>query len=313
MALTKSLTSKRGPRGTVGLDIDSAFLAAAQTDARAIVRAVSTELAPGIVNEGEVVDADALGDALKRFFRDNKLPRRVRLGISNQQIVVRPLEVPKLDDEKELDAAIRFQTADAIAMPLEEAVIDYQVVGEAMSSEGRKTLRVIVVAARASMIDRFLDAMRRAGLRPEGIDLNAFALVRTSMTRATPEDGAKVLCHLGGTTNLAVALANTCLFTRPLSTTWDEEGDHVGFALAEEIRLSIDFYATQPETPVVESIRLSGPGARREGLAEELERLVGLPVATPDPLGGLDPTALSQEEDVFRHSVAAGLALGAAA
>jgi Tfp pilus assembly PilM family ATPase len=303
----------RGGRAVVGLDIDSAFVAAVQTDEGAVVRAVSAELPPGIVHEGEVVDAAALSESLKQFFRENGLPRRVRLGVSNQQIVVRTLEVPRLDDPKALDAAIRFQAADTIAMPLEEAVLDHHIVGEAMNADGRPMLRAVVVAARASMVDRFIEAARGAGLRPEGIDLNAFALVRALTTRSAPEDGAKVLCHLGGTTNLAIALAHTCLFTRPLATSVEEEGDHVGPALAEEIRMSIDFYASQPDAPMVESVRLSGPGARRPGLAEELESMVGLPVVVDEPLGGLAVDAMPEREDAHRHTVAAGLALGAAA
>ena len=312
MKISKPPKSKR-PNGTVGLDVDSAFLAAVQVDGGAVVRAVSTELAPGIVNEGEVVSSEALSQSLKEFFKDNGLPRRVRLGVSNQQIVVRHLEVPKLDDPKALDAAVRFQAAEAIAMPLDEAILDHQVVGETMSPEGRPVFRAIVVAARSSMIERFIEAIRGAGLRPEGIDLSAFALVRTLSMRSAPEEGANVHCHLGGTTNLAVALARTCLFTRPLSTSLEEEGDHVGSALAEEIRMSIDFYATQPDAPMVETVRLSGPGAVREGLAEELTAMIGLPVAVSEPLGGLDIGAVAPQENPHRHTVAAGLALGATA
>lgn len=313
MSNSKPRTNKRSSRTPVGLDIDSAFLAAVQIHDGVVGRAVSTELDPGIVNDGEVVDAGALSDRLKRFFKANELPRRVRIGVSNQQIVVRHLDVPKLEDPEALDAAIRFQAAEAIAMPLDEAVLDHHVVGEAISPEGSPTLRAVVVAARSSMIDRFIDAVRGAGLRPEGIDLSAFALVRSLTTRSAPEDGAKVLCHLGGTTNLAIALANTCLFTRPLSTSAEEDGDHVGAALAEEIRLSIDFYSAQPEAPMVESVRLSGPGAAREGLVEQLDALVGLPVSLSEPLGALDIGGLSPQEDPYRHTVAAGLALGAAA
>lgn len=312
MKFSKPPKSKRS-NGTVGLDVDSAFLAAVQVDGGTVVRAVSTELAPGIVNEGEVANSEALSQSLREFFKDNGLPRRVRLGVSNQQIVVRHLEVPKLDDPKALDAAVRFQAAEAIAMPLDEAVLDHQVVGESMSPEGRPVFRAVVVAARSSMIDRFIEAVRGAGLRPEGIDLSAFALVRTLSMRSAPEEGANVLCHLGGTTNLAIALARTCLFTRPLSTSLEEDGDHVGSALAEEIRMSIDFYTTQPDAPMVETVRLSGPGAMREGLAEELGVMIGLPVSVCEPLGGLDIGAVGPQENPHRHTVAAGLALGAAA
>jgi type IV pilus assembly protein PilM len=312
MKLSKSHKPKRHG-GAVGLDVDSAFLAAVQVEDDVVVRAVSTELAPGIVNEGEVVNPEALSGALSGFFKAHGLPRRVRLGVSNQQIVVRHLEVPRLDDAKALDAAVRFQAAEAIAMPLEEATLDFQVVGETLSPEGRPVLRVVVVAARSSMIDQLIRAARGAGLRPEGIDLNAFALVRTLTLRSAPEEGAKVLCHLGGTSNLAIALAHTCLFTRSLSTTLEQEGEHVSAALAEEIRMSIDFYATQPDAPMVEAVRLSGPGAVREGLPEQLEAMVGLPVTLSEPLGGLTAAELEPREDPYRHTVAAGLAMGAAA
>src|SRR5256885_12184425 len=43
--------------------------------------------------------------------------------------------------------------------------------------------RVLVVAARKAMILRLTDAVRRAGLKPEGVDLNAFALVDRKSTR----------------------------------------------------------------------------------------------------------------------------------
>ena len=36
----------------------------------------------------------------------------------------------------------------------------------------------MLVAARRDMIERLLSAARAAGLRPEGIDLSAFAMVR---------------------------------------------------------------------------------------------------------------------------------------
>lgn len=300
-------------RASVGLDIDSAFLAAAETADGSLIQAVSTELAPGIVRDGEVVDAAALSEALKRFFRDNRLPKRVRIGVSNQQIVVRYLEIPKLEDPKALDAAIRFQAAEAIAMPLDEATLDHQVVGETLSPEGKPMLRVVVVAARTAMIEEFLSAVRGAGLKPAGIDLNAFALVRALATRSAPEEGARVLCHLGGTTNLAIALANTCLFTRPLATGPQESNGDLEASLAEEIRVSIDFYATQPDAPLVESVRLTGPGARRDGLVDALSAMVGLPVDVAEPLGGLEDGAISPGEDRHRHTVAAGLALGATA
>src|SRR3712207_2770913 len=197
---------KNSNRGTVGLDLDGRYVAAVQTSADGVARAASVDLAPGVISDGEVTDVNALTESLRDFFKETGLPRRVRLGIANQQIVVRQLDIPKIVDEKVRAAAVRFQAAEAIAMPLEEVVLDHQVIGEVQSPEGSPRLRVVVVAARESMISRVVEAVRSAGLRPEGIDLNAFALVRTLAVPSDNTETARVFCHLGGVTNLAIAI-----------------------------------------------------------------------------------------------------------
>ena len=305
--------SKNSNRGTVGLDLDGAFIAAVQTSSDGVTRAASVELAPGVISDGEVTDVTALTEALRDFFKAEALPRRVRLRIGNQQIVVRQLEIPKIDDDKERAAAVRFQAAEAIAMPLDEVVLDHQVVGEGVSPEGSGRLRVVVVAARESMIARVVEAVRGAGLRPEGIDLNAFALVRTLAVPSDSTETARVFCHLGGVTNLAIAVGTSCLFTRPLSTEWDSDDGNVAAALAEEIRMSIDFYMAQPEARWVGEIVLSGPGSRRAGLTEELGSLIEVPVTVAEPLGRLHTDKFPLHEDPHRYTVAAGLELGSSA
>jgi type IV pilus assembly protein PilM len=308
---------KNSNRGTVGLDLDGTFIAAVQASENGVVRAASADLQPGIISDGEVTDVTALTEALKDFFKSRSLPRRVRLGIANQQIVVRHLELPKIEDERERSAAVRFQAAEAIAMPLNEVVLDHQVIGETVTPEGAARYRVVVVAARESMVTRIVEAVRGAGLRPEGLDLNAFALVRTLAIPSDTTESSRVYCHLGGVTNLAIAVGPTCHFTRPLSTVWDleeHEGENsIASGLAEEIRLSIDFYMAQPEARWVGEIVLSGPGSQREGLADELGGLIDVPVSVAEPLGRLQAGRLPQDEDPTRHTVAVGLAMGATA
>lgn len=306
-------------RGVVGLDLDGSYVAAVAASGRRVTAAASADLPAGVVVDGEVADAEALAEQLKDLFRGARLPKRVRLGVSNQQIVVRHLELPVIEERKELDAAVRFQAAEAIAMPLEETVLDHQVVGRTATPDGSPRLRVLVVAAREAMIERFVDAVRGAGLRPEGIDLNAFALVRAlgpGADAAPAEDEsepATVYCHLGGVTNLAVAVGTSCLFTRPLSAAWSDGGDDAAALLVEEIRLSIDYYMAQADARAVGKVLLSGPGAAREGFADELAAMLHLPVEVAPPLGALDASALPGDEDPYRHTVAAGLALGAEA
>ena len=301
-----------GPRSAIGLDIDGAFVAAVEASPDRVKRAVSADLPPGLVQDGEVEDVQGLAQFLKAFARQNKLPKSVRLGVANQQIVVRSMEVPNIADEKELAAAVRFQASEAIAMPLDEAVLDYQVIGEGGSAQGGSLLRVVVVAAREPMILRLVEAVRGGGMKPERIDLTAFALVRAlAPLGTTAETPATVYCHLAGVTNLAVAVGDSCLFTRPLATVWDGGSQDFAAALAEEIRLSIDYYMGQPDARQVGSVVLSGPGSRHAEMAEHIAGLVGHPVGIAPPLGRLAPDGIPDNEDATRFTVASGLALAA--
>lgn len=311
------LTLRKQASGTVGLDIDGSYLAAAEVHQGVVSRVASCELSEGIAPDGEVRRPDELAREIKEFFRKEALPRSVRLGVANQQIVVRQLDLPHIEDDRERDRAVRFQAAEAVPMPLEDAILDHQVV-DRVTVDGSPRDRVIVVAARRTMIERLLEAVRGAGLKVEGIDLSAFALVRTlAASDSVPsQDLARVYCHLGRVTNLAIARGQTCAFTRPLRTHWDGEHEHEGelaSSLAEEIRLSIDYHFSLPGAREVTDVVLSGPGARTEDLAESLTGVLGRPVSIADPLGRLTSSVLPPEEDPYRYTIAAGLALGAAA
>jgi type IV pilus assembly protein PilM len=301
---------KNSSGGAVGLDIDGRYLAAAQVESGRIVRGVSVALPQGL--DGEVVDRDRLAEALKNFVAEAGLPKSVRLGVTNQQIVVRVVELPRIEDEKQREAAVRFQAAEAIAMPLDEAVLDHQVAGYTEAPDGTPRMQVVLVAARRSMIDALLEAAKQAGLKPVGIDLDAFALVRmlAPASAGSPEDGARVYCHLGGVSNLAIAVGSNCFFTRPLSAVWDDED--AGARLADEIRLSIDYYMTQAQAMPVCEVIVSGPGSVEPELVESLGVHLGIPTTVAAPLGTLDTSGVSGD-DPHRFTVAAGLAMGAAA
>jgi type IV pilus assembly protein PilM len=100
-----------------------------------------------------------------------------------------------------------------VPMPLDNAVLDFHALGVIDTPAGPRQ-RVIVVAAQRDMVERLLAAVRSAGLRPEGIDLSAFALIR-SLHRADEEHAGRVLyLNIGGLTNMAIAEGTLCRFTR---------------------------------------------------------------------------------------------------
>jgi type IV pilus assembly protein PilM len=200
----------------VGLEIEPAAVHAAAVSASgdlSISHAAIAPLEPGVVRDGEVQDVEALAEALRTLFKEHKgLDKRVRIGVANQKIVVRIIELPPIEDPKELEAAVRFTAQDEIPMPLDSAVLDFQPLDVVQRDAGPRQ-RVLLVAARRDMVDRVLQAARSAGLRPEGVDLSAFAMVRALHAHGA-DGGAVLYLAIGGLTNLAVAQGTDCLFTR---------------------------------------------------------------------------------------------------
>jgi type IV pilus assembly protein PilM len=198
----------------VGLELDPGHLAAAEVHVNGsitVTRGAVASLRPGVMRDGEVSDPAALAEALKALFAENELPRRVRLGIANQRIVVRTLDLPPLDDAGAIAAAVQAQAPDHIPMPMNEAVIDFQPLGLVDTPQGPR-LRVVVVAVRREMVERIAGACRAADLEVEGIDLSAFAMVRALVR---PDETSAVLyLNVAGLVNVAVANATGCLFTR---------------------------------------------------------------------------------------------------
>lgn len=223
---------RRRPTSLAGLSIEAGSIALAEVPADGTVGLASSavhSLQPGVFHEGEVIDPDGLVAALKELYSREKLPKRVRLGLGNQRVIVRTLRLPAIDDPKEMEAAIRFQAQEQIPMPLDQAVLQHQVVGGVPAQEGAgPQLDVLVVAARRDMITSFLAPLRRAGLEPAGIDLSAFGMIRALAPTVPPQEpqeqdaapvqDAILYCNVGDVMNLAVARGRSCLFTRVSGT-----------------------------------------------------------------------------------------------
>jgi type IV pilus assembly protein PilM len=215
----------KGAKKLVGLKIGASQLAAARVannGSAELLQVAREPLAPGIVVGGELRDPDALAEALKEFFAKHKLPKRgIRLGIANNRIGVRTFEIAGISDQKQLGNAIRFRAQEALPIPIDEAVLDYHVLGEGTNDEGEPTRRVLLVVAYRELIDRYVHACKKAGLGLAGIDLEAFALLRAlhPPQHGVGDDPAAALVagaigHERST--FAVSDGRTCEFTRVL-------------------------------------------------------------------------------------------------
>ena len=266
----------------VGLKIGASALAAARVSVNGsaqVLQVAREPLPAGLVVGGEVRDVDALALALKDLFKRHKLPRRaVRIGISNNRIGVRTIELAGIQDPRQLANAVRFRAQEALPIPIDEAVLDYQVLSEGVNAEGQPVRRVLLVVAYRDLVNGYAHACRAAGLRLTGVDLEAFALLRALSPAGPPEPGAGrsalVAVAIGSErSTLAVSDGFTCEFTRVL----DWGGSSLTNALARSL-------GVEPEE------------------AERLKGLLSL-AETPGAVQGLTAEQTTQAVEVLRNGL----------
>ena len=134
----------------------------------------------------------------------------MRIGVANAKIIVRTVDIPPVTDLGQIDAAVRQIAADETPMPMDSAVLDYEPLGIVDTANGPRQ-RVVLVAARKEMVEAVLAAAVGAGLKPRGVDLSAFAMIRV-LGGGRPDSA--LYLSVGGLTNLAVVVDGICLFTR---------------------------------------------------------------------------------------------------
>ena len=160
----------------------------------------------------------------------------MRIGVANQRTVLRTLELPPVTDHKELAAAVSFQAQDQVPMPLGNAVLDFHPLGIIDTPAGPRQ-RVVLVAAQRDMVERLLSAVRSAGLTAEGVDLSAFALIRSLYRPEAEQTGRVLYLNVDGLTNLAIAEGTVCRFTRVVGSGFEgmaaELAERRGIALVD--------------------------------------------------------------------------------
>ncbi|HEX7256311.1 MAG TPA: type IV pilus assembly protein PilM [Gaiellaceae bacterium] len=257
----------------VGLKIGASQIAAAQVvnnGGPQVVHVARQDLERGIVVGGELREPDTLAAALRQFFRKNRLPRQnVRLGISNNRIGVRMFEIGGIDDPKQLANAIRYRAQEVLPIPLEEAVLDYHILGEYTDSEGQVKRHVLLVVAYRDLVDRYTAACKKAGIRLAGIDLEAFAILRAlappSEDAGETGNAALVVVSVGhDRTTFAVSDGKACRFTRVLE--WG------GASLNSGIARALDLAPSEAE-PIKLSLSLAEPSIPAGLTSEQSEKV----------------------------------------
>ena len=210
----------------VGLDIGSTAvrgveLSAAKKHKPNLLRFHEVVLPPGAVSRGEILDAVAVGAALKQLWSEGGFKTKdVVLGTGNQNVLVRDLTVPKMS-LKEIRESLPFQVQSSLQMTLEDSILDFYPVSEGMNEHGA-TVNGLLIAAEKEGILGTIRVAERAGLTPVDVDLIPFALNRLLMGRSSA-DGTVAIIDVGGsTTSMIIAREGVPQFVRMIPAGGDD-------------------------------------------------------------------------------------------
>lgn len=330
-----------GGASTVGLDIGTSAVRAVQVSTGrngvALTSFGQEPLAPGAVVDGEIRDSAAVSDAVARLWKKAKLgPKKAVLGIANQNVVIRQIDLPFLE-EKEFRSSIKFHVADHIPIPVDEAELDYEILTEYETDEGRM-MRVLLVAASTQMVEGFVTAVADAGVQAVAIDVSPFAVARAVSAVARGDiggQGAEAVIDIGAAvTKILVHENGEVQFVRILMV----GGDTITEALAEELEIpfeeaealkvdlgqapgetatervlskatqamvdevggSIHYYLSQEESVALNSVVVTGGGSLTKGLVEKLDDTLGQQTSIGAPLLEMETKKAGLNEDQLR-------------
>ena len=338
-----------GSTAIVGLDIGtSAVRGALVSSGRSglsLQRFGQVPLPADAVVDGELRDEGAVAEAISQLWKRAKFgSKKAVIGVANQRVVVRQVDLPYLE-EKDFRSSLKFQVADHIPMPVDDAELDFEVLEDFQTPNGEHMMKVLLVAAATDMVEGFVSAVSAGGIETVGVDLTPFAVARAVSPVARGESGipgAQAVVDVGaGVTNIVVHVGGEPRFVRILLVGGDDVTEalseelgvptdeaeamkmdlsvgagtsqvesivsrRVG-SLVDEIRGSIDYYSSQDDSQPVNSVLVTGGGSLVSGLFDRLEQALRTEVRPATALAdtNISKSGLTEEQATQIEPVAA--------
>lgn len=229
------------PRSFVGLDFGSHGLKAAEVvrsnGGLKITRLGIVETPTGAVSKGVAADPDALLAAIQQVMREAGIrTKRVATALGGQAVIIRELTLPEMPDA-ELQRAVMFEAERYLAPGAGDVVADYRLMAR-VPQEG--TIKVLLVAAGKTLIDRQLAPLARAGLAARVVESTPIAMVRALASCNGAAERATMYVDVGAETTDVMILEGGRL---RLSRNIEIGGNALTRALADSLR--IDWAAAQ--------------------------------------------------------------------
>ncbi|HZT43738.1 MAG TPA: type IV pilus assembly protein PilM [Chthonomonadaceae bacterium] len=168
----------------VGLDIGSNLIKVAElrrTGAGVEITGIGLAPTPTEAYENSVIiDSTLLGQAVKKLLKDSGISaRQVVSSVSGQSaVVVRVIEVPQMNPA-ELAETMKWEVERHVPFAVNEVIMDYQPIERPEGYAEGQNMEVLLAVAQQDMIDRHVEMLFAAGLKPVAIDVEPLAAGRT--------------------------------------------------------------------------------------------------------------------------------------
>lgn len=132
------------------------------------------------IKDGFVLDQKSVSTVLSQLLAANKIKeKQCLIAISGQQVVVRLIKLPPMSEE-EARQAVTYQAERYIPFPVDQVIIDAQVIGEIIEGDAKKTA-VLLAAAQKDSVNSVVNAVLDAKLKPMAVDIEPFAALRSAL------------------------------------------------------------------------------------------------------------------------------------
>lgn len=252
----------------IAVDIGSSTIKMVQSNGKGkISKMVTTKLPEGVVINMKILAPDILSDTLKTAKRQGKLSgSRCVLCISGSNIIIRHIIMPMMSEEQ-IYQNVLSEIATYLPIDTSKYSIDYSV--QEIKHEGRiSQLRVMVVAVPKDLVNSYISALNKAGLKPVRIDILENCIEKlfraVSKSLETPLINFGVIDIGSITTNIST-YANGKYFVNKVITVGGStlnkdivEALEIDAVNSEELKISsntlIDEYSNRELAPIVRGV-----------------------------------------------------------
>jgi type IV pilus assembly protein PilM len=175
------------------------------------------ELSPDVIMEETIVNSFAVEEAIKELLQEAKIRHKnVVTAVSGRAVIVKPVKLPKRPYE-ELKRSILWEAEQYVPFNISDVIVDFQILSEEVES-GSGEMEVLLVAVKKEKVHAYIELLRKAGLYPEIIDVDSFAIINSFEQSSEMPSGTFALVNLGASIiNIDILSQGKLRFTRDIS------------------------------------------------------------------------------------------------